>query len=247
MGKPALPTTKRLFAVSGNRCAFPRCPVPLVDEASGKVTGKVCHIRAKQPGGPRFDANQTDEERHGFDNLLLLCPIHHDVLDSDVDSYTVERLLQIKSEHEKTHPNGTEPDDEVASLLISSVSSSHFEGSLLTNNQQSGGQAAHSITNLVLNSDLSLALEQDIQLRRDAHDLRIFESADSILGEEFLFEALSKLSWDHSYNRSFSTSVREFCYFLEQAGNQYLHKDLAALSSGMISVLKQLSDFLATH
>lgn len=67
-------TIKRLFALSGNRCAFPGCFNSLVDPP-GKVTGRICHIRGRNTGGQRFDATQTDTERHGFDNLLLLCSI----------------------------------------------------------------------------------------------------------------------------------------------------------------------------
>ena len=47
---------------------FPRCPLPLVDISSGKVTGRICHIKAQKSGGPRYDPDQTDEEQHD-----LLC------------------------------------------------------------------------------------------------------------------------------------------------------------------------------
>jgi hypothetical protein len=84
MTGPTVATIKRLFAVSGNRCAFPGCELPLVDEASGNVLGEMCHIRARSPDGPRYDPEQTEEERHGFGNLVLLCPTHHAIVDGDV-------------------------------------------------------------------------------------------------------------------------------------------------------------------
>lgn len=105
---------KRLFALSGNRCAFPKCPVALVDTDSGKVTGRVCHIKARSKKGPRYDPNQTPAERNGFDNLLLLCPFHHDVVDADVMSYSVERLVEIKRDHETANAGGSEPPAEIA-------------------------------------------------------------------------------------------------------------------------------------
>jgi len=86
---PTTATVKRLFAVSGNLCAFPKCQVPLVDLVSGKVTGRICHIKGRKPGSPRCDLRQTDAERHSFGNLVLMCPIHHDVIDADEASYTV--------------------------------------------------------------------------------------------------------------------------------------------------------------
>lgn len=145
---PTAATIKRLFAVSRNGCAFPRCTVPIVDAASGKVTGRICHIKARQPGGPRYDESQSETERHAFENLILLCPIHHDVIDSDLASYTVERLTAMKREHEAGQPS-QEPTDEIVSQLIL-VSNVVTSGSVITSVSQTGGQLAHSITNITI-------------------------------------------------------------------------------------------------
>lgn len=96
MGSPKLPTIKRLFAMSDNQCAYPACQVPLV-EFSGTVTGEIAHIRAASKGGPRYDPSQSDDERHGFDNLLLLCGRHHRIIDSEVENHPVELLISYKS------------------------------------------------------------------------------------------------------------------------------------------------------
>jgi hypothetical protein len=87
--------------MSGNICAFPGCQLPMV-ESAGIVTGEVCHIRARNEGGPRFDMAQTESERHDFDNLVLLCRRHHKVVDAQPDVYSAEALQSIKSMHEKT-------------------------------------------------------------------------------------------------------------------------------------------------
>ncbi len=118
---PSLPTIKRLFAVSGNECAFPNCTNSLVDSASGKVTGRMCHIKGKRPGTARYDASQSDEERNAFENLLLMCPIHHDVVDSDLESYTVGRLQRIRAEHEALNVAGSEVSDDAALQLLASI------------------------------------------------------------------------------------------------------------------------------
>jgi hypothetical protein len=52
--EPTAATVKRLFAFSKNQCAFPDCTIPIV-EASGVVTGIICHIKARNRGGPRYD------------------------------------------------------------------------------------------------------------------------------------------------------------------------------------------------
>jgi hypothetical protein len=97
--EPTIATLKRLFAVSGNKCAFHGCQRTLVTE-SGKLVVNVCHIEAAEPGGERINPNQTDEQRRDFANLILLCPSHHEETD-DVDAFPVERLQQMKASHEK--------------------------------------------------------------------------------------------------------------------------------------------------
>lgn len=100
MREPKPSTIKRLFALSGNRCAFPQCHLPIVED-SGTVTGIVCHIKARSRGGPRFDPKQTDEDRHSFGNLMLLCARHSKVIDSEPKKFTVDLLCEIKQMHEK--------------------------------------------------------------------------------------------------------------------------------------------------
>lgn len=103
MKPPTLKTVKRLFAVSGNRCAFPGCESLLV-EISGTVTGEIAHIRAASPNGPRYDPAQSNEDRHSFSNLMLLCGRHHTIIDTEVDEYTVSILEKMKREHETKGP-----------------------------------------------------------------------------------------------------------------------------------------------
>ena len=245
MNSPAVSTIKRLFALSGDQCAFPNCPLSLVDGPSGKVIGKVCHIKARQPGGRRYDANQSDAERHEFDNLLLLCPIHHDVIDSDVESYSVQRLVQIKLGHETVHQNGQEPTDEIANTLIANISSNSFsDGSLLLTSNQTGGQVAHQISNFLLQPNASAALEREIQVRRDTHDLEIFRKSDSILDEDGLDRGLSILLGDHSDRDDFFVRMDQFCAYFGRVQNHYLNSNLAKLSSDMAVAIWHLKNFL---
>jgi len=101
MNEPTLPSMKRLFALSGNRCAYRNCVLPIVED-SGHVTGIVCHIKARSKGGSRYDPKQTPEQRHSFDNLVLMCARHSKVIDSDPNTYTVELLQDMKARHERT-------------------------------------------------------------------------------------------------------------------------------------------------
>jgi hypothetical protein len=98
--EPSLRTIKRLFALSNNQCAFPDCSVPIVEQ-SGTPTGVVCHICARSKGGPRFDAKQTDEQRHAFENLILMCARHSKLIDSEPQRYTVDLLHDLKAMRER--------------------------------------------------------------------------------------------------------------------------------------------------
>jgi hypothetical protein len=100
MGYVSPTTIKQLFALSGNRCAFPNCQNRLVDPSSGTLIGDVCHICADSAGGKRYDPQQTEEERQGFSNLILMCKNHHAVVDDDDATYTVAALRAMKEQHE---------------------------------------------------------------------------------------------------------------------------------------------------
>ena len=99
MTSPTERTIKKLFALSRNRCAYPNCETPIVHEP-GAITGDVCHIKAASPGGPRFDPGQTDAERHAFENLVLMCKVHHQVVDSNPVRFTVDLLKDMKAMRE---------------------------------------------------------------------------------------------------------------------------------------------------
>ncbi|WP_131721955.1 MULTISPECIES: hypothetical protein [Mycolicibacterium] len=113
LNSPRQTTVRQLFALSMNRCAFPSCSTPIVMPDSGTIVGEVCHIRAQNPEGPRYDSNQSDEERHGFENLVLMCGVHHKIIDAreNAQTYTVEALIEIKSSHEQAaRESGDIPD-----------------------------------------------------------------------------------------------------------------------------------------
>lgn len=204
MASPKTSTVKRLFAVSGNRCAFPRCNNPLVDSASEKVTGRICHIKGRKPGAARYDANQTEEERHAFENLILMCPIHHDVIDSDELSYTVERLTQIKAEHEAKWAGGDEPNNDIVAQLIANLETNiSVSGSIILTQHQMGGQVAHSITNVGLQARQVSQTAADVliaELRKfspeKAEIVAVLGDSEACTLAEVLIQVLRLAGWE---------------------------------------------------
>jgi hypothetical protein len=118
-GQQAAPTqsgVKRLFAKSGNRCAFPGCRLDIVQGET--IIGQICHIRAQSPSGPRYDPQQSAAERHDYPNLILLCANHHIIVDGDPDIYTVEALVEVKAAHEQRSTAISETETERMSQLL---------------------------------------------------------------------------------------------------------------------------------
>jgi hypothetical protein len=115
---PTVATLKKLFALSGNRCAFTDCKNPLFSE-TGTLIADVCHIAGERPTAKRYDPDQTDKERHGFQNLICMCVNHHRVIDDDPDAYTVSKLKEMKASHESRQKKEfTTKDETVEKIAI---------------------------------------------------------------------------------------------------------------------------------
>lgn len=95
-------TRQRLYAMSGNCCAFPDCTQTFFNVDDETNISNICHIEAAEQGGQRYNSNSNDEYRRSFDNLILLCPNHHKVTDN-TQTYTVEVLKEMKRKHEEKY------------------------------------------------------------------------------------------------------------------------------------------------
>ena len=97
---PNLQAIKALYAASGGICAFPGCAAHLVDPDTGAILGDVCHIHAISEGGPRYSPALTDTQRNSTDNLIVLCPNHHRLIDAKPSDYPASALRAMKQQHE---------------------------------------------------------------------------------------------------------------------------------------------------
>ena len=97
-------TLKILFGLSGNQCAHPECTNPLIEPATEKsndlVITQICHIYAISAAGPRGKIGLTEQELNSLENLILLCPNHHTVVDGQHESYPADMLREWKRRHE---------------------------------------------------------------------------------------------------------------------------------------------------
>lgn len=97
-------TLKLLWGRAGGRCAMPECRAELLADATAYdpivVIGEIAHITAAQNRGPRANESMPAGQRNDYENLILLCQNCHAVIDGQPGTFSVERLCQIKADHE---------------------------------------------------------------------------------------------------------------------------------------------------
>jgi hypothetical protein len=84
----------------GYRCSRPGCRAsttgPQVDPSKALNVGVVARITAASPGGPRYNAALTSEQRRHANNALWLCQNCGKLIDNDQARFTEEELRQWK-------------------------------------------------------------------------------------------------------------------------------------------------------
>ncbi len=120
-------TLKRLFALSGNKCAFPNCTAEIVNEKTA-INSNICHIEAANKDGERYNENMTDKQRADYENLILLCLNHHKETD-DVNKYTVDVLKKMKKDHESKFLNQQMNKPSMLKNVINAIASISFDSS----------------------------------------------------------------------------------------------------------------------
>ncbi|HOS65426.1 MAG TPA: hypothetical protein PK251_11800 [Candidatus Latescibacteria bacterium] len=96
-------TRKMLWGRSACRCSFPGCRLSLVEDETEtddpSIVGDEAHIVAKEPDGARGESDLTPHERDAYLNLILLCKVHHKLVDDQPFKFTVQALHQMKEQH----------------------------------------------------------------------------------------------------------------------------------------------------
>ncbi|WP_139235484.1 MULTISPECIES: hypothetical protein [Comamonadaceae] len=97
------PTKNQAYQRAAGRCSNPDCRATTsapVGEVDFSNVGVGAHIHAASPGGPRYLAAMTAEDRRGFGNIIWLCQTCSTIIDRDPDSYPAETLKAWKTSAE---------------------------------------------------------------------------------------------------------------------------------------------------
>ncbi|SFJ03568.1 hypothetical protein SAMN05421638_1953 [Kaistella treverensis] len=128
-------TIKKLYALSGNKCAFPNCDVVFLNWEDDINFSNICHIEDANQStqkADRYNSKLTGKERADYNNLLLLCPNHH-IETNNPDKYTVDVLREMKRNHEEdilrklSGQNLITKNPSALNIVIGSLGSSIFD------------------------------------------------------------------------------------------------------------------------
>jgi len=94
-----------LWGRAAERCSFPSCRKRLVydktDVDGDVLLGEIAHIVAQKSDGPRGMKNPPGGKIDAYENTILLCKEHHTIIDGQPNTYPVEKLVQLKVDHEE--------------------------------------------------------------------------------------------------------------------------------------------------
>lgn len=110
-------TRKGLWARARDTCVFPSCHQSLTEddqdastgEAFVTVVGEEAHIRSSKSNGPRHDPTYPKDKLDRHENLILLCSVHHTMVDANKgDGDKVADLIKMREDHECKQQRRTE-------------------------------------------------------------------------------------------------------------------------------------------
>lgn len=86
-------TIRILASQFGNRCAFPGCATSYLSDGTPLL--EISHIVTANPTSPRFRPGVIPDSP---ENILILCPTHHALVDREPEKFTVEWLTELRQQ-----------------------------------------------------------------------------------------------------------------------------------------------------
>ena len=90
---------------AGWLCSDPSCRRPTIgsnSDGDGEMNlGTAAHVCAAAPDGPRYDRNQSREQRRSPDNGIWMCRLHGTAVDVKDSKFTVELMHEWKAQAQK--------------------------------------------------------------------------------------------------------------------------------------------------
>lgn len=112
--------------------------------------GVAAHLTAAAPGGPRYDPELTPDQRGSINNAIFLCSNCSVMVDKNngID-FPLCELTRWKNDHENWVRDNLNKSYGESDAQRSTIGpNAPINGSVIISHNQSGGQVAHSITNI---------------------------------------------------------------------------------------------------
>jgi hypothetical protein len=242
--EPLKDVLRALFARSGNQCAFPGCTQVLIS-TNNKFITQVCHIEAANPGGERYNPDQTDEERRAYENLMLMCYPHH-IETNDIDIYTVGVLQDMKNTHESHFQESIFKINEEALYRLSLEMESFWAEIVLLNSVKHICEEFAVPINS--KADFFELLKETFTLVDDIEEVNeYFEESDEILNNEVI-ELLEKLGYATKKFRDLKYFENPLCNRNWEMRNIRLRNDFTMLRVSLQQLeIKYLEEYLKAN
>lgn len=94
---------RKLWASSGGYCANPNCHAdlfPLFENGEVANIEELAHIIGQKKNGPRGNDDLSRTQRDEFDNIIVLCPSCHTLVDKNEKQFPVSIIKEWKNNHE---------------------------------------------------------------------------------------------------------------------------------------------------
>ena len=93
---------KLLWSRAAGRCSAPHCSeelMPRLAKSGSCIMGEMAHVIGRRSGAPRSDPAVGANDK--YENLILLCPNHHTLVDKAPSDFPVSTLRKWKSDWEE--------------------------------------------------------------------------------------------------------------------------------------------------
>lgn len=102
------PVKRKLWASSSGYCCNPSCHkelIPIFENGTITSIDELAHIIAQKKKGARGKDELPLSQRDEFENLIVLCPSCHTMVDKNPQTFTVDVLKKWKKDHENSIKN----------------------------------------------------------------------------------------------------------------------------------------------
>ncbi|MDO8657580.1 MAG: hypothetical protein Q7K55_02470 [Candidatus Levybacteria bacterium] len=207
---------KMLWGRAGNRCSISTCREELVQEKTESdphvVVGIHSHIVADSPDGPRGNYDLSLDQRHLYDNLILVCMKHSKIIDEQLDTYTVAELKRIKNEHETWVSERLSAPDDLIGKQGTPVPQKDTPVLDMESLRRSGGPTGQFILfTITNNSQTQKAIDIQWEIRGFDYSFRSPEDDRFSLQPNFNKEVTYRLDTEKLYQ----TEVEELSFVME--------------------------------